>query len=67
VIPQFIRDALKERMTMKERPELSAGKRAQLVARLDADLAQLGAELGVSLSCASWKERVSGPALEWKS
>ncbi|HEX7479656.1 MAG TPA: sulfotransferase domain-containing protein [Polyangiales bacterium] len=66
VVPQFIRDALKERLTMKQRPELSAPRRGQLVVRFDADLAKLGAELGTELRCSSWKERVLGAELEWK-
>lgn len=65
LVPRGWREALKARLTMRERPVLSARSRDRAVARFDRDLEQLGGELGVALSCATFTERVSAAPLEW--
>ncbi len=47
------------------RPTLSPGLTEQLAEVFDADLAQLGAWLGVPLDCASFQERTLAASLEW--
>ncbi len=65
LLPKALRDTLKAWLTMRERPELSPAKRRVIEARFDRDLERLGYELGTSLSCANFKERVSGEPLGW--
>jgi hypothetical protein len=65
LVPHFVRDALKEQLTMRDRPQLSAAKTAELTARYDADLARLGRDLGVSLSCENYRSRVKERTLDW--
>ncbi|MEL6475840.1 MAG: sulfotransferase [Pseudomonadota bacterium] len=43
LVPQGLRDAVKGRLQMKDRPELSAGKRAELVETFRAEFAELRA------------------------
>jgi hypothetical protein len=65
LVPHFVRDALKQQLTMHDRPQLSAAKTAELTQRFDADLTQLGRDLGVSLSCENYRRQVSERALDW--
>jgi len=65
LIPRALRDHVKARWQMRERPELSAAVRARVEQAFDADLAALGARLGVKLDCASFRAVVSERSLEW--
>jgi hypothetical protein len=65
VVPQFVREAVKEHLTMRDRPQLSAARQAQLAARFDADLALLGHAMGIQLQCDNYKTQVSDRALDW--
>jgi hypothetical protein len=65
VVPQFVREAVKERLTMRDRPQLSAARAAQLAARFDADLALLGQAMGIQLQCDNYRSQVSDRTLDW--
>jgi len=65
LVPRSLRSALKARLTMNERPQLSESSSARLAKVFDRDLATLGRELGVDLSCASFNACVSARPLEW--
>lgn len=54
LIPRAIRDRVKARFRMKERPYLGAETKAQLIETFDSDLRPLGARLGFSLNCDNW-------------
>jgi hypothetical protein len=55
LIPQSVRDKVKELWTMKDRPRLSPDSTARLTKIFDEDLAQLGEWLGIELSCENFK------------
>lgn len=64
LIPAGVRDRIKRRFTIGERPEPSPQVIQRVTARFDEDLAELGHQLGVHLSCARFKAvAASGP--EW--
>ena len=65
VVPQFVRAAVKDRLTMRDRPQLSSAKQAQLRGEFDSDLALLGRDLGIELSCENFRSQVRERALEW--
>jgi hypothetical protein len=56
LIPKGVRDKVRNLWSMKDRPTLSEANIAKLTALFDQDLAQLGAWLGVELTCANFKE-----------
>jgi len=64
-LPGGLRELLKRPWRMGARPEVSERLRAELVARLDPDLARLGRWTGRPLSCATWREAVLEGPLEW--
>lgn len=64
-VPQSVRDWVKSRLTMRQRPEMDVAHRAQLEQVFDADLAQLGHWLGVDLNCANFKSVTRANVLEW--
>src|SRR5205807_5621209 len=59
LVPRSLRSALKARLTMTEQPQLSESARARLAKIFDQDLATLGRELDVDLTCASFNACVS--------
>ena len=65
IVPQFVRDTIKDRLTMHERPQLSADKQAALRARFDADLKQLGNDLGAELDCENFRASTRERSLDW--
>jgi hypothetical protein len=67
LIPQGIRDRLKSRLTMQDKPELSDSTRAKLEEIFDADLATLGGWVGVDLNCGNFKEITRHAAPEWEA
>jgi hypothetical protein len=65
LVPRRVRDRIKERWQMRDRPELSATPRAAVTQRFDEDLAALGSWLGTPLDCASFTETVRARTLDW--
>jgi Sulfotransferase domain len=65
VLPRALRDRIKARWQMRERPALSASARQRVERRFDEDLATLGGWLGTPLSCASYHDVVLARSLEW--
>ncbi len=66
LVPQSIRNIVKGRLTMKERPTLSPAKIQQLTEIFNQDLAQLNHELKVTLDCQNFKAVTKEQMLEWK-
>ena len=64
-VPQGIRNAVKSRMSMKNRPEISSQTRNRLEGLFDEDLGQLGEWLGVELNCSNFKETTTKQSLNW--
>ncbi|MDH4234623.1 MAG: sulfotransferase [Gallionella sp.] len=64
-IPQSLRDSVKSKLSMRNRPVLGAEDRARLEAEFDRDLAQLGKWLGVGLDCQNFKQATSAESLNW--
>ena len=64
-IPQALRDAVKIKLRMRNRPELDKENRARLEMEFDRDLAQLGKWLGTDLDCRNFKQVTSAASLEW--
>jgi hypothetical protein len=66
LMPEGLRDRIKSRWTMKEKPELSEDSIAYLHEQLDPDMRALGELVGRDLSCANFAECVrAGDAPEW--
>ena len=61
LLPESVRERIKSRWRMEERPRLSEEARAWCVERLDPDMAVLGRMLGMELSCASFRDAVLAP------
>ena len=67
LVPRALRDRIKARWQMRERPALSDKARAEAERRFDADLATLGAWLGVDICCANFASVAAQRALEWRA
>ena len=67
LVPKQLRNSIRGRLTVKERPTLTESQRAQLEARFDADLDTLGGWLGVSLDCQNFKAVTRDNTLNWVS
>lgn len=65
LVPQWVRDRVKQLWMMQERPSLTAEERARLEQRLDPDVARLGRWLGVELTCRNFVEQTRDRPLEW--
>lgn len=65
LIPQAVRDRVKNLWNMKERPQLSSDDEARLVTLFDQDLVRLGAWLDVDLNCANFKEVTKVRSYDW--
>ena len=65
VVPQSIRDFVKARLTMNERPALEPSNVARLESLFDEDLRALSSWLGVDLTCKNFDERSGRGQLEW--
>jgi hypothetical protein len=61
LLPEALRERIKSRWRMEERPRLSGAARAWCAERLDPDMAELGRMLGMNLSCASFRDAVLAP------
>jgi len=67
LVPKAVRARVQGLWRMKERPELSAERRAWLEQRFDADLAELGGWLGIELSCESFVAVTTERPLAWSA
>ncbi len=65
LVPRGLRDWVKGKLTMRQRPELGAATRAALIAEFDRDLAQLGQWLGKPINCNKFKEITGSEELNW--
>lgn len=65
LIPQGLRDWVKTKLTMRQRPVLSQEIRSALESEFDGDLARLGGWLGAPLSCKKFKQLTGSRELNW--
>ena len=65
LVPQRLREWAKGKLTMQQRPVLSAPVQAKLQSVFDADLARLGSWLDTPLDCANFKAVTSDQVLDW--
>lgn len=65
LVPKTVRTMIRDKLTMKTRPELSLGARQRLEVTFDKDLAILGSHLGVELNCRNFSKVTSQSSLEW--
>ena len=63
--PKGLRNWVKGKLQMRERPTLSEDKSRVLEVVFDEDLARLGALLGAELNCANFKQTVCETTLDW--
>lgn len=64
-IPQGLRDAVKMRLRIRQRPGLGDEVRTRLELEFDCDLAQLGKWLGTRIDCQNFKQVTSEKSLNW--
>jgi hypothetical protein len=65
LVPQSVRDTVKARLTMNQRPALSESNLGRLESIFDEDLHTLSEWLRVDLNCKNFDEKTSGGYLEW--
>lgn len=65
LVPGRVRQWVRSRLTMRQRPTLSGPNIAKLEACFDEDLRRLGAWLGTDLTCRNFKEATAGQELDW--
>jgi hypothetical protein len=65
LVPQSVRDLVKARLTMSEKPALSPSSIARLESIFDEDLQVLSTWLGVHLTCRNFDEETSSGQREW--
>lgn len=66
LVPQAVRDRVKQFWSMKERPQLSPENRRRLEATFDADLARLGRWFGLELRCENFKAVAREAVPQWR-
>lgn len=64
-VPQSLRDVVKARLSMKQRPILSDANRSHLESLFDKDLKVLSKWLGADLSCETFDEKTAMTSLDW--
>ena len=64
-VPQSLRNQVKRRWQMQQRPFLARENEQRLVRIFDEDLAQLGNLLGTALNCTNFKSTVTAQPLAW--
>jgi hypothetical protein len=64
LVPRFLRERIKRRWRMVDRPHLSAQRQARLIALFDQDLARLSEWFGLDLTCESLAQMRRGTAAE---
>lgn len=67
LIPTSLRDRLKQRLLMRDRPALSDVERARLERCFDADLSILSGWLGRDIRCCNFATSTLGEPLDWVS
>ncbi len=67
LVPQALRDRVKDWWRIRERPELAPERRAEVEARFAEDLDRLGRWLGIELRCGAFAESVAAAAPEWST
>lgn len=67
LVPQSVRDRVKERLSMKERPGLQSSQVARLEEIFDADLRVLSQWLDIDLDCRNFDAETARGELEWAS
>jgi len=65
LVPQSVRDRIKELWMMKERPELSPASRHKLAAVFNQDLSRLGEWLKIDLTCENFKAQALAHTPRW--
>ena len=65
LVPQSVRDHIKNQWQMDERPELSEVQLNRLEAHFDKDLAKLGRWLNIELTCKNFKSVTRDQILGW--
>jgi len=65
VVSASLRERIKSRWRLKDRPVFSPEALAEVQAILDADLSRLGTWLGRTLTCADWERQVAEGVPEW--
>jgi len=67
LLPERLRERIKSRWRMSERPELSPERLRWVRDRLDPDIERLGGMLGLALDCATFRDAVLAPGRspEW--
>lgn len=65
LIPRPVREALRSRVQIGERPAISPPLRAEIAERLDRDLERLGAWLDRELTCEGWRDQVAEAPPVW--
>lgn len=65
LVPRRVRNWVKARLTMKQRPQLDPLLIKELEGRFDQDLKRLGLWLGRELSCENFKALTGSLTLEW--
>lgn len=64
-VPQSLRDRVKDRLSMKQRPTLTESNAARVESIFDEDLSLLSEWLGVELSCANFDRKTETAQLDW--
>ena len=64
--PRALRDFIKGKLQMRDRPMLSPDAQQRAERIFDEDLGQLGDMLGVKLACANFKDTVRERSLDWR-
>lgn len=67
LVPKSIRDRVKQKLRLSERPKINATQMKKLAVIFDNDLALLGEMLGVELNCANYKQVVTEKELNWSN
>lgn len=65
LVPQVVRDKVKHRLTMQERPEIDSAHLSKLTHLFDQDLERLGHYLGIKLSCDNFIHKVQKTDCSW--
>jgi hypothetical protein len=65
VVSHSLRERIKSRWQLKDRPTFSPEALAEVQATLDSDLSRLGGWLGRTLTCADWRQQVGDETPEW--
>lgn len=65
LVPQSVRDRVKARLTMEQRPVLDDSVRTRLEGVFDEDLRQLSEWLGVDITCENFDRRTAHDRLDW--